>query len=70
MQTISDFKTCRGKTVQGLRILTHNLQEHKVKKREHIVSMMPANEEAFNLQRDDVKEITTRNEALTKEKSF
>ena len=47
-----------------LKNLTLNLYQHKLKKGEQLVSMMPAIKKAFNLMGDDIVEISTKNDAL------
>ena len=44
--------------------LTLNLHQHKLKKGEQLVSMMPAIKKAFNLMGDDIVELFAENDAL------
>ena len=63
MQIISNNKTIRSDTVQDF--ISRYLSTH-AKKREQLVSMMPAIKKAFDLLCDDIVELTTENDALKK----
>ena len=64
MQIISKDKTVKNDTVQGLKEFNSQSLSTQAKKREQIVSMMPAIKKAFNLLGDDIIELSTENDAL------
>ena len=64
MQIISNDKTVRNDTVQGLKVFSSQSLSTQAKKREQVVSMMPAIKKAVNLLGDDIVELTTENAAL------
>ena len=64
IQFISNDKTVRSDTIQDLKDFNSQSLTTPAKKREQLVSMMPANKKAFNLLADDVVELSTENDAL------
>ena len=63
MKIISNEETV-GSTVQSLKEFnSHPLVTHG-KKREHLVSLMPANEKAFDSSGDDMVDLSMENEPL------
>ena len=64
MQIIFNDKTVRSDTVQVLKEFNSQSLATQAKKREQLVSMMPAFKKAFNLLSDDVVELSTKNDAL------
>ena len=64
MQIISHDKTVRNDTVQDLKEFNSQSLATQAKKREQLVSMMPAFKKAFNLLGDDIVELSTENDAL------
>ena len=67
MQIISTDKTVRSKTVQNFKDFNLQSLTTPVKKRQQLVSMMPAIKKAFNLMGDDIVELHTENESLKKQ---
>ena len=64
MQIISTDKTVRGDTIEDLKEFNSQFLITRAKKREQLVSMMPAIKKAFNLIGDDIVELHTENESL------
>ena len=64
MPIISTDKTVRNDTIQDLKEFNHQYLTTQAKKREQLVSMMPAIKKAFNLLGDDIVELSTENDAL------
>ena len=64
MQIISTDKTVRNDTLEDLREFNSQSLTTQAKKREQLVSMMPAIKKAFNLMSDDIVELHTENDAL------
>ena len=64
MHIISHDKTVRSDTVQGLKKFNNQSLATQAKKREQLVSVMPAIKKAFNLLGDDIVELHTENESL------
>ena len=64
MQIISNNKIVRGNTVQDLKDFNSQSLKTQAKKGEHLVSMMPAIKEAFDLMGDDIIEFSTGSESL------
>ena len=64
MQIISIDKTVRNDTIEELKEFNSQSRTTQAKKREQLVSMMPAIKKAFNLLGDDIVELSTENDAL------
>ena len=64
MQNISNDKTVRNDTVQDLKEFNAQSLRTQAKKREQLVSMMPAIKKAFNLMGVDIVELGVENESL------
>ena len=64
MQIISNDKTVRRKTLQGLEDFNSQFLATQAKKGEHLVSKMPPIKNAFHLMGDDIVELSTGNESL------
>ena len=64
MQTTSNDETVRSDTVQDLREFNAQSSTTQAKKRKWLVSMMPANEKAFDLMGKDIVELSTENKTL------
>ena len=64
MQIISTDKTVRNDIIQGSKEFNSQSSSTQAKKREQLVSMMPAIKKAFNLMGDDIVELSTENDAL------
>ena len=64
MQIISNDKTVRNDTIQDLNEFNSQSLTTQAKKREQLVSLMPAIKKPFNLMGDDIVEISTKNNAL------
>ena len=64
MQVISNDKTVRSDTVQDLKEFNSQSLTTQAKKGKKLVSMMPANKEAFNLMGDVIVKLSTENDAL------
>ena len=64
MQIISNDKTVRNDTVQGLKEFNSQSSATQAKKGEQLVSMMPAIKKAFIILDDDIVELSTENDAL------
>ena len=62
LQIISNDKTVRSDTVQDLKKLNAQSLSTRAKKREQLVSVMPAIKKALNFLEDDIKELPTENE--------
>ena len=65
MEIISNDKTARNDTIQGLKESNSQSLSTRAAKGEQLVSMMPAIKKAFNLMGDDIVELSTENDALT-----
>ena len=63
MQIISNDKTVRNDTIQDLKELNQHSLTTQAKKREQLVSMMPAIKKSFYLLGDDIVELSTENVA-------
>ena len=66
MQTISTDKSVRRKSVQDLKAFNSHTLATQAKKREQLVSIMPAMKKTFDLMGDDTGELSTENESLKK----
>ena len=64
MEIISNDQTIRSETVKDLKDFNSQSSSTQAKKREQLVSMMPAIKKAFNLLGDDIVELYTENDAL------
>ena len=64
MQIVSNNKTVRNDTIQDIKDFNSQSLTTQAKKREQLVSMMPAIKKAFNLLGDDIVEIIVENEYL------
>ena len=64
MQIISNDKTVRNDTIHDLKEFNQQSLTTQAKKREQLVSMMPAIKKAFYLLGDDIVDLTTENDAL------
>ena len=64
MQIISNDKTVRSDTIQDLKGFNQQSLTTQAKKREQLVSMMPANKKAFKLMGDNIVELSVENEPL------
>ena len=64
LQVISNDKTVRNDTIQGLKDFHQQSSTTQAKKGEQLVSMMPLIKKAFNLMGDDIVEISVENESL------
>ena len=64
MQIICKDKTVRSITVQDLKDFNSQSLAPQTKKREQLVSLMPAIKKAFDLMGDDKIELSTENESL------
>ena len=64
LQIISNDKTVRIDNIEDLKEFNSQSLTTQAKKREQIVSMMPAIKKAFNLLGDDIVELSTKNDAL------
>ena len=64
LQIISNDKTVRNDTIQGLKDFNQQPLTTQSNKGEQLVSMMPAIKKAFNLMGDDIVEISIENESL------
>ena len=64
MQIISNDKTVRNDTIEDLKEFNSQSLSTRAKKREQLVSMMPAIKKAFNLLGDDIVDLSTENDAL------
>ena len=64
MQLISTDQTVRDNTIQDLKDFNQQSLSTQTKRREQLVSMMPAIKKAFNLLGDDIVELSTENDAL------
>ena len=64
MQIISTDKTVRNDTIEDLKVFNSQSLTTRVKKREQLVSLMPAIKKPFNLLGDDIVELSTENDAL------
>ena len=66
MQIFSTDKTVRSDSIEDLKEFNLQSLSTRAKKREQLVSMMPAIKKAFNLMGDDIVELHTENESLKK----
>ena len=64
MQLISNDKTVRSNTVQDLKEFKNQSLATQAKKGEQLVSMVPANKQAFDLIGDDMVDLSTEKDAL------
>ena len=64
MQVISNDKTVSSDTVKDLKEFNSQPLATRAKKREQLVTMMPAIEKSFNLMGDNIVELSTENETL------
>ena len=64
MQIISNDKAVRNKTIQDLKKLNNQSVATQAKKREQLVSVMPAIKKAVDLMGDDIFDLSTENDAL------
>ena len=70
MQIISDDKTVRSNTVQGVKFFNSQSLVTQAKTGEHLVFLFPAIKSAFNLMGDDIVELSTENETLKSQIDF
>ena len=63
-QIISNNKTVRNEYIQDLKAFNQQSLTTQAKKREQLVSIMPAIKKAFNLMGDDIVELSVENESL------
>ena len=68
MQKISKANCVRKNTVQYLNDFDSQSLATQAKKRNHLVSMMPANKKAFDLLGVDRERLSTQNESLRNKK--
>ena len=66
MQIFSNDKTVRSDTIQGLKEFKQQSQTTQVKKREQVVSMMPAFKKASDLLGNDIVNLSVKNDFLKK----
>ena len=64
MQIISNDKTVKNNTIQGLKEFNQQSLTTQAKKGKQLVSMMPAIKKAFNLMGDNTVELSVENESL------
>ena len=64
MQIISTDKTVRNDTIEDLKDFNSQSLSTRAKKREQLVSMVPAIKKAFTLLGDDIVELSTEIDAL------
>ena len=64
MQIISNDNSVRNDTIQDLKVFNQQSLTTQAKKREQLVSMMPAIKKAFNLMGDGIVDLTVENDAL------
>ena len=64
MQIISNDKTVRNVTLQGLKDFNQKSLTTQAEKGEQLFSVMPTSKKAFNLMGDDIVELGVENEAL------
>ena len=64
MQIIFNDNSVRNDTIQDLKEVNQQSLTTQPKKREQLVSMMPAIKKAFNLLGDDIVDLSTENDAL------
>ena len=64
IQLISTDQTVRDNTIEDLKDFNLQSLSTRAKKREHLVSMMPAIKKAFNLLGDGIVDLSTENDAL------
>ena len=64
IQINSTDKSVRNDTIQDLKDFNQQSLTVQAKKREQLVSMMPAIKKAFNLLGDDIVALSTENDAL------
>ena len=68
MQIISNDRTVGSETVQDLNVFNTQFLATEVERGEHLVSMMPAVEKAFDLMGDDKIKLSIGNESLKRSK--
>ena len=66
MQIISTDKTLKKNTVNDTKVLNNQILATHFKKREQLVSVMPAIKKAFDLMTDNIVDLSTENNALQK----
>ena len=64
MQISSTNQKVRKNTIQDLKDFNQQSLSTRAKNGEQLVSMMPANKEAFNLMGNDIVELSTENDTL------
>ena len=64
MRIIPSDQTVRNDTIEDLKEFNSQTLSAKAKRREELVSMMPAIKKAFNLLGDDKVDLSTENDAL------
>ena len=64
LQMTSTDKTVRNDTIKDLKDFNQQSLTTQANKGEQLVSMMPANNKAFNLMGNDIVEISVENESL------
>ena len=64
LQIISNDKTVRNDTIQDLKEFNNQFLATQAKKREQLVSMMPAIKKAFDIMGDDIVDLSSENDAL------
>ena len=64
MQIGSNNQRVRNNTIQDLKDFNQQSLSTRAKKGEQLVSMMPANKEAFTLMGNDIVDLSTENDAL------
>ena len=64
VQSVSFDHTVRSDILQYLKDLNSQSLTTQAKKSEHLVSMMPAIKQTFDLMGDNIVEISTKNDAL------
>ena len=64
MQISSTNQKVRNNTIQDLKDFNQQSLSTRAKKREQMVSMMPAIKEAFNLMGNDIVELSAENDTL------
>ena len=62
MQKISTEKTVRNDTIQDIKEFNNQSSATQARKREQLVSMMPAIKKTFHLIGDDIVELSTEND--------
>ena len=69
VQIIANDKTVTSDTVHDIKKFNNQSLATRAEKREQLVSMIPANKNAFNLMGDDIVELSTKNDASRNKKS-